>query len=137
MSIPREQVLEIGRMADGVIQLVQSQKTMIESLEAQATAQHQEILSLRERLRELESQVGSQMYQRREPLDDLVKSVERMRDLLSKKLAEKGANRPVKVIVTEMSALPVPSASFAHELVEGGSSVDTALPRGPIIEEIV
>lgn len=128
----RNQLTEIGRVADNVMQLIQSQKEAIKVLESHILLQQEEIESLKERQAKYEAQLGSQMFQRHEPLQDLVKSVEHMREVLTKKMAEKGA-KPVKVVVTEVSA--VPSTSFAQELVEGDAGPQVA--PGPVIEEIV
>ena len=107
-------------------QITEQLKVLVSALKSRNSILSEENNVLKLELEAVRSEMGGRMFQQRGTFNDLIKTVEQLRETLAKKMDDKtvrdvASGRPLRVVVAEVSSSP--SARLAEEMVQGSEVV--------------
>jgi len=109
-------------------------KVMVGALKSRNQALSEENNRIKLELEAMRSDMGGRLFGQRSTFNDLIKSVEQLRETLAKKLDSKMVSdvvsgKPLRVVVAEVSSTP--SSKLAEEMFGRPSSSDVGGSVGP------
>jgi len=96
-------------------------KTVITTLKSRNSALADENNALKLEIESMKTEIGGKLFRDRSTFGELINVVESLKETIARKVSSKegNGNRPIKVVMAEVSATPSPSMRLARQLLEG------------------
>lgn len=128
-------------MADKDIEVsLEGIKALITTLQSRNAALADENNALKLEIESMKTEMGGGLFRNRSTFGELISAVEGLKEAIYRKANLQGAvaqDKPIKVLMAEVSPTPSTSMQLARKLIEGDEDLSLTTRRPtPVIEEL-